>query len=197
MTLSPPTGCDLSPGFHLSAPWSPLARRGSWGGGSGTPRHRRRASPLGNRPRTFSEYSAGPPSVGSPVPPHLQERSASANDAGLSFSSSSSAVWGRGGGGEDEDEDEDEGGRGGRGGGGGGERRARSFTCGSGNRDPFAGWAGIGGRVEEEEAVAVAAAATGKSGGGGGKVDGENGGIGRPASPFHRRHHRSRPYFGR
>ena len=51
--VSPSKGCDLSPGFHLSAPWSPPPRRG-------VPRRNSR----GNRPRTFSEYSAGPSSSG-------------------------------------------------------------------------------------------------------------------------------------
>lgn len=178
-TLSPTRGCDLSPGFHLSAPWSPSARRG-------LPRNHPRASPLGNRPRTFSEYSAGPPSAGSSAPQLLQERSASAS-AGLS-AAEAGAEWRRGG--REEEEGDPRLGT-----------RARSFTCGSRDRDPFGGWS-IDGREEEPVAggggggVAVASCVS-PAGGGGGKVGGENGGIGRPASPFHRRRHRSRPYFGR
>lgn len=44
-----PAGCDLSPDFHLSAPWSPIRRKGVL-----------KSHSFGNRPRTFSEYSAGP-----------------------------------------------------------------------------------------------------------------------------------------
>ena len=207
MTLSPSrggggeTGCDLSPNFHLSAPFSPPPRRGSWGGsgsggggggGGGAPprRHHRYASPLGNRPRTFSEYSAGPLSGGSPVPPLLQERSASANTG---LSSSTAGAWGANGSGEEAEPRL--------------EVRARSFTCGSRDVDPFADcrWsvgagAGTGGPEkeageEEEEGggMGMGMGMGGKAGGGGG----ENGGFGLPVSPFHRRRHRSRPYFGR
>ncbi|CAM9632683.1 unnamed protein product, partial [Pylaiella littoralis] len=77
-----PNDCDLCPEFHLSAPWSPRARRSCMGN------ERRRSSPLGNRPRTFSEYSAGPSSGSSPPSPLLSERSSSVG-AGLP-----SVTWG-------------------------------------------------------------------------------------------------------
>eukprot|EP00903_Cladosiphon_okamuranus_P018951 g17428.t1 len=184
MTMSPSRGgCDLSPGFHLSAPWSPPARRGSWGAGNGLPRHLHhyRASPLGNRPRTFSEYSAAPPSADSPVPPLLQERSVSAS-TGLSEAAAAdaAAAWRRPGGEAEEV---------------GGVRlggRTRSFTCGSRDVESFADWSGGGG---DEGSVMGEAACVSPPGD---KVGGvENGGVGRPVSPFHRRRRRSRPYFGR
>ncbi|CAM9530817.1 unnamed protein product, partial [Scytosiphon promiscuus] len=140
---SPPSpsagGCDLSPGFHLSAPWSPLGRRNSWGrnsGGGGNSRHRRRSVPLGNRPRTFSEYSAAEScesgSSSQAPPPLLRERPARSASAGAgaglwsATATATAAAWG-----------------------GWKERRARSYTCGShvamgdggsGHRGPFADW---------------------------------------------------------
>ncbi|CAB1114630.1 unnamed protein product [Ectocarpus sp. CCAP 1310/34] len=153
--LSPSRGCDLSPGFHLSAPWSPS---------KGRARYDRRRSPVSNRPRTFSEYSAGP--VSGPVPPPslLHERSTS-DGPGLSIVTwASLSLAGEGGGG----------------GGGLRDRRTRSFTYGGRDRDLFAEWSGgIGGCPAREESRSRSDAsrnvhlpkASGGSPSGSGKVD--------------------------
>lgn len=89
--------------------------------------------------------------------------------------------------------------------------RALSFTCGSRGVDTFADWsggggggdgmqeeAGSGGGGDEGSVMGAADCVSPLGGGGGGKVCGaQNGGAGRPVSPFHSRRHQSRPHFGR